>query len=106
MSAQENSAHTHSSTPHYQHWPQQHGDRGHQDQDTDQHHCSGGVTRGEAELIHHVDRGVLIINIVRGSTTTSEGLDDGDHSDVEEEGEQEVEEEGGGECVEPRDCDE
>ena len=103
MTPQENSADTHSSRPHHEDWPEQDGDPLDHGQDHGQHHSSGGVARGEAELVHHLDRGVLIINIVGGTAAAGEGFDDGHNNDVKQQGEQKVKEEWTRKCVKTSD---
>ena len=93
MSAEEDTADTHSPRPAHQGEPEDDVDGGDQSEEGCEHHCPGGVARGEAELVHQLDSGVLVINIVAGAAAASEGFDDGHHHDVEDECEQEIEEE-------------
>ena len=87
MSAEEDAADTHGPRPAHQGEPQNEVDGGDQGEEGGEHHGPGGVTRGEAELVHQLDCGVLVINIVAGTAATREGFDDGDNHDVEDEGE-------------------
>ena len=93
MSAEEDAADTHSARPAHQGEPEDDVNGGDQGEEGGEHHGPGGVARGEAELVHKLDRGVLVINIVAGTAATSEGFDYGNHHDVKDEGEKEVEEE-------------
>ena len=93
MSAEEDTADTHSARPAHQGEPEDDVDGGDQGEEGGEHHGPGGVARGEAELVHQLDRGVLVINIVAGAAAASEGFDDGHDYDVEDECEQEIEEE-------------
>ena len=93
MSAKENAADTHSPRPAKQGKPENDVDGSDEGEERGEHHGPGGVARGEAELVHKLDRGVLVINIVAGTAATSEGFNDGNHHDVKDEGEKEVEEE-------------
>ena len=56
---------------------------------------------GEAELVHQLDRGVLVVHVVARPPPPGEGLDDGDHGDIQEEGEQKVEEKGSSKRIKP-----
>ena len=106
MSAKENPADTNSSSPGKQRKPEHEIDGSNDDEDDGQHDGPGGVTRGEAELVHHLHRGILIIDIVGGTAASCEGLDNRDYDDVQNESEEEVEEKGAGEGVEASNTDE
>ena len=105
MSAEEDAANAHRTRPAHQGEPEDDVNGGDQGEEGGEHHGSGGVARGETELVHQLDRGVLVINIVAGAAAASEGFKDGDHHDVEDEGEQEVEEERTPESVKTSDGD-
>ena len=62
-------------------------------EDGGDHDRPGGVPRREAELVHHLDCGKLIINIVGRSATPGECFKNCHHDDVEDESDKEVEEE-------------
>merc|ERR1712112_578034 len=104
MSAKEDPADTNSSSPDKQRKPEY--EVNWSNEDDGQHDGPGGVTRGEAELVHHLHRGILIIDIVGGTAASCEGLDNRDYDDVQNESEEEVEEKGVGEGVEASNTDE
>ena len=63
-------------------------------QDGGDHDGPGGVAGRKAELVHHLDCGKLIINIVCRSSTPGECFENGHHNNVQNQSEKEVEEEG------------
>ena len=101
MSAKEDATDTHGPRPGHQGQPQDEVNWGDKREQGGEHHGPGGVARGEAELVHQLDRGVLVVNIVAGAATPGEGLNDGDHGDIQEEGEQKVEEKGSSKRIKP-----
>ena len=61
-------------------------------EDGGEHHRPGGVTGREAELVHHLDCGILIVNIVGRPATSGECFENCHHYNVQDQSEEEVEE--------------
>ena len=61
---------------------------------------------GEAELVHQLDRGVLVIHVVARPPPPGEGLQHGHHRDVQQQRQQQVQEQWASDGVEASDREE
>ena len=103
MSAQHHSADTDTDGPDQHGQPQHHVHGLDHTEDGAHHHSPGGVAGRETELVHHLHRGKLIINIVGGAAASCEGFDNSHDNNVKYQSKKQVKEEGWAACVESGD---
>ena len=93
MAAQDDSADADKSGPDHDGESQYEMDGMDEAQDGGDHHGPCRVPGREAELVHHLDGGKLVINIVGRPSTSGESFKNGHDHNVENQSEKEVKEE-------------
>ena len=94
MTAEDNSADADTDRPEDDRQSNDDMDRLDQAEDGADHDGPGGVAGREAELVHHLHGGVLIINIVGWSATSGECFENSHDNNVKYQSKKQVEEEG------------